>query len=166
MPGSGHSEIPSDAAKYGPGRAFTALGSGRDRRLQYARACPADPGFRSRIGRNEQKFCVGEDVRDSRGSLRGICKWIAQVCRRRRAVRYGSRLPRRTADLEAAPTRNEFLDEWRSSGAIVETATAGPTIRRQDVHPLHHADILVIEGMAMRDKAAHGDRIEIGPKRD
>jgi len=46
----------------------------------------------------------------------------------------------------------------------VERATAGPAIRRQDVHPLHHADIFMIEGMAMGDKAAHSHRIEIRPK--
>ena len=49
---------------------------------------------------------------------------------------------------------------------MVEIATAGLTGRGQDVHPLHHAEIFMIEGVAMRDKAADSDRIEIGPKRD
>ena len=166
MPGSGHSEIPSDAAKYGPGRAFTALGSGSDRRLRYARACPSDPGFRSRTGRDEQKFCVGGDVRNSRGSLPGISMAIASVCRRRPTVRYGSRLSRRTANPEAAPTRSEFLDEGPSSSAIVENAMAGRTFRGQDVEPLHHAEILMIEGMAMPDETADSDRIEVGSEGD
>jgi hypothetical protein len=63
---SGHSEIPSDAAKYGPGRAFTALGSGRDRRLQYARACPSDLN-RGLVGWPE--ILRRGDVHDSRGSF-------------------------------------------------------------------------------------------------
>jgi hypothetical protein len=59
---SGHSEIP-------PTRPTAA----EVRKAgQCERACPSDLGFRSRIARSEQKFCVGEDVRDSRGSLPGI----------------------------------------------------------------------------------------------
>ena len=99
-------------------------------------------------------------------SLHGICKPIAQVCRRHWTVRYELRPSRRTANLEAAPTRNESLDEQHGSLVVVELATAGPTFRGQDVHPLHHADIFVIEDVAMSDKAADGDRIEIRPKRD
>jgi len=35
----------------------------------------------------------------------------------------------------------------------VEHTTAGLTFRGRDVEPLHRADTLMIEGVAMRDKA-------------
>jgi hypothetical protein len=46
----------------------------------------------------------------------------------------------------------------------VEYATAGLTFRGQDVEPLHHADILVSEDVAMHDKAPGRNRIEVSPK--
>jgi len=46
----------------------------------------------------------------------------------------------------------------------VEDATAGLACCGWDVEALHHADILMIEGAAMPDEAAHSDRIEIRPK--
>ena len=68
------------------------------------------------------------------------------------------------ADLEAARQARQLRPHWVSSYA--DRATGGRTFGGQDVHPLHHAEILMVEDMAMRDKAAHGDRIEIRPKRD
>ena len=46
----------------------------------------------------------------------------------------------------------------------VEYATARLTFRGQDVEPLHHADILVREDVAMHDKAPGSNRIEVRPK--
>src|ERR1700722_807203 len=72
---------------------------------------------------------------------------------------------RRTgADLEAVLHRQQLLQIWVLSD--VEQATVGPTPGGLDVKPLHHSEILMVDDMAMRDKAAHGDRIEIHPKRD
>src|SRR6516164_1163360 len=55
-----------------------------------------------------------------------------------------------SADLE---TRQQLAQIWLN-GSYVEPATAAPTRDGQDVHPLHHAEILMVEDMAMRDKAA------------
>ena len=41
--------------------------------------------------------------------------------------------------------------------------TAGLTFCGQDIDPLHHADVLMVEGVAMRDKATGSDRMEISP---
>jgi hypothetical protein len=46
----------------------------------------------------------------------------------------------------------------------VEYATAGLTFRGQDIEPLHHADILMSDDVAMHDKAPGGNRIEVRPK--
>src|SRR5689334_15103311 len=81
-----------------------------------------------------------------------------------RSLENWSWLPRSTANLQVAPTRYEFLDEWRGGSAIVETATAGLTGRGQDVEALHHAQIFMIQGMAMPDKTADRHWIEIGAK--
>src|SRR5262249_6155575 len=69
------------------------------------------------------------------------------------------------ADLEAVPHRQPRLQIWLVF-SYVDRATAGLTRGGPDIHPLHHAHILMIDGMAMRDKAARRDRIEIHPKRD
>src|SRR5436190_7107209 len=45
-------------------------------------------------------------------------------------------------------------------------AAAGLVFGREDVQPLHHAEILMGKGVTMHDKAPDGPRIEIGPKRD
>ena len=66
------------------------------------------------------------------------------------------------ADLELAPTRQQLAEIWLDSLIAVQLATAGLTGRGQDIHPLHHAEILMIERMAMRDKAADSDRIACG----
>ena len=58
----------------------------------------------------------------------------------------------RPVNLEFAPARQES-DEWHGGMVAVEHTTARPTFRGQDVEPLHRADILMIEGVAMRDKA-------------
>ena len=96
--------------------------------------------------------------------LRSVWRSIAQTSRTRRAIRFGFRLWKGAANLKAVVARDESLNEWYGRTIAVERATAGPAIRRQDVHPLHHADIFMIEGMAMGDKAAHSHRIEIRPK--
>ena len=73
---------------------------------------------------------------------------------------------RRTqAERKAVLHRQQLLQIWVGS-SDVEAATAGLTCGGQDVEPLHHAEILMVDDMTMRDKAAHGDRIEIHPKCD
>jgi hypothetical protein len=75
-------------------------------------------------------------------------------------------LSNRTANLEElAPVRKESVNDWYGS-ILVEHATAGLAFCGQDIEALHHADILMIEGVAMPDKAAHRHRIEIRPKGD
>jgi hypothetical protein len=69
------------------------------------------------------------------------------------------------ADLEAIPHRQPLPQIWLAL-SYVDAATAGLTRGGPDVEPLHHAHILMVGDMAMRDKTAHGDRIEIHPKRD
>ena len=76
----------------------------------------------------------------------------------------GIGLSRRTANLEAASARNEALDQRQGGTVAVNPATAGRTFRGQDVEPLHHADILMNEGVAMHDKAPGSDRIKVRPK--
>ena len=176
-PLSGHSAVPSHAANYGAlrefARVFKSNASGiipasteRTRRPgEYARARLLILAFDRELVGMSSNFGSAE-TRSSRGLLPDIIKAIVRIWRGRRAVRYGSRLSWSTANREAAPTCNESLNERHGSLVAVELATAGLTGRGQDVHPLHHADILVIEGVAMRDKAAYRHRIEIGPKRD
>ena len=66
--------------------------------------------------------------------------------------------------MEVASARNESLDQWQRGTVAVKLATAGRTFRGPDVEPLHHADILMNEGVAMHDKAPGSDRIEVRPK--
>src|SRR5689334_23369129 len=72
-------------------------------------------------------------------------------------------LLRSTANLEAA------LERLQKSGctiALVECTPTRCTLRGQNVHPLHHTQILMIEDVAMRNKTADSHRIEVRPKRD
>ena len=66
--------------------------------------------------------------------------------------------------MEAASARDESLDQRQGGTVAVNPATAGRTFRGPDVEPLHHADILMNEGVAMHDKAPGSDRIEVRPK--
>src|SRR3954447_785979 len=55
------------------------------------------------------------------------------------------------------------------SGSMVHYvghATAGLTRAGQDVQPLHHADILMRQDMAMHHEASDGVRMKINPKGD
>src|SRR4051794_3093154 len=55
------------------------------------------------------------------------------------------------------------------SGSMVHYvghATAGLTRAGQDVQPLHHADILMRQDMAMHHEASDGVRIKMNPKGD
>ena len=70
----------------------------------------------------------------------------------------------RTANLEFDPVRKESLNDWHGGIVAVERATAGLAFGGQDVERLHNTDILMIEGVAMPDKTADSDRIEIRPK--
>src|SRR5215471_2952305 len=144
-----------------PTAAVYYFGSARHHQVQYTEPVLLILAF-ARERRNGQKIASGRRAH-SRDSFPGISRTIASVCRSRRAVRYGQRLSSRTANLEAAPTCNKFLDEG-CSRSLVEIATARLTCRGQDVEPLHHADILVSEDVAMHDKAPGGNRIEVSPK--
>jgi hypothetical protein len=70
-------------------------------------------------------------------------------------------LKRATTNLEPAFARQEPF--WQARMIAFGHATAGLTFCGQDVDPLHHADILMVEGVAMRDKAPGSDRMEISP---
>jgi hypothetical protein len=58
--------------------------------------------------------------------LRRVWRSIAQTSRTRRAIRFGFRLWKGAANLEAVVARNESLNEWYGRTIAVERATAGP----------------------------------------
>src|SRR5262245_17153756 len=61
-----------------------------------------------------------------------------------------------------APVSASMLHAWHRLGFALAWLMGA----RQDIYPLHHAEILMRQHVAMRHKAAHRDRIEVGPKRD